>query len=56
MLKKVQYYKKLMAEIMIKKVIGKTIVLLDGDCKCKETNLADLIVDSFMHFVSIHFK
>lgn len=51
---KVKYYKQLMAEKEQIKVIGKTKVFLDGDSMCKETNLGNLITDSFIRFVSIH--
>ncbi|KAL5239248.1 hypothetical protein ACI65C_006658 [Semiaphis heraclei] len=48
MLKKVEYYKRLLAEQFVNKPVGKTLVFLDGNCKCAETNLADLIADSFV--------
>lgn len=52
MLEKVEYYKRLMAEKYVDQVVGNTRVFLDGNCKCAETNLADLITDSFIHVVS----
>lgn len=51
--KKIEYYKKLLAEKQVKQVVGETRVFLDGNCKCAETNLADLIADSFVRFVSV---
>eukprot|EP00102_Acyrthosiphon_pisum_P026664 XP_016663874.1 PREDICTED: protein 5NUC isoform X2 [Acyrthosiphon pisum] len=48
MLEKVEYYKRLLAEQSVEKAVGKTQVFLDGNCKCEETNLADLIADSFI--------
>lgn len=53
MSKKVEHYKSLLAERKTKKIVGKTLVYLDGNCSCVETNLCDLIADSFIHFVSI---
>ncbi|CAH1733426.1 unnamed protein product [Aphis gossypii] len=48
MLEKVEYYKRLVAEKNVDQVVGNTRVFLDGNCKCAETNLADLITDSFI--------
>lgn len=48
MLAKVEYYKQLLAKQSVDKAVGKTLVFLDGNCKCEETNLANLIVDSFI--------
>jgi len=53
MLERVEYYKRLLAEKSVDKAVGKTQVFLDGNCKCDETNLADLIADSFIREVSI---
>jgi hypothetical protein len=53
MLEKVEYYKQLMGEQPADIAIGKTQVFLDGNCKCAETNLANLITDSFIRIVSI---
>lgn len=52
MLEKVEYYKRLMAEKSVDQVVGNTRVFLDGNCNCAETNLADLITDSFIRVVS----
>ncbi|XP_026816651.1 protein 5NUC-like [Rhopalosiphum maidis] len=48
MLEKVEYYKQVMGEPPTDIAIGKTQVFLDGNCKCAETNLANLITDSFI--------
>ncbi|CAI6372865.1 unnamed protein product [Macrosiphum euphorbiae] len=48
MLEKVEHYKRLLAEQSVDKAVGKTQVFLDGNCKCEETNLANLIADSFI--------
>ncbi|KAL4083344.1 hypothetical protein QTP88_028671 [Uroleucon formosanum] len=48
MLEKVKYYKRLLAQQYVMKAVGKTQVFLDGNCKCVETNFADLIADSFI--------
>jgi len=53
MLEKVEYYKRLLEEKSVKQAVGITQVFLDGNCKCEETNLADLIADSFIREVSI---
>jgi len=52
-LKKVKYYKQLLAEKEIKEMVGITKVNLDGNCKCSETNLANIITDSYIRIVSI---
>jgi len=47
-LEKVKYYKKLLVEKQVKEIVGTTRVFLDGKCKCSETNLANLITDSYI--------
>lgn len=53
-LEKVEHYKQMLAERQVKELIGETMVLLDGSNKCGETNLGDMIADSYIRFVSIH--
>ncbi|VVC41500.1 Calcineurin-like phosphoesterase domain, ApaH type,5'-Nucleotidase, C-terminal,5'- [Cinara cedri] len=45
---KVKYYRKLLDQKEVRIAIGKTYVFLDGKCSCRETNLGDLITDSFI--------
>lgn len=52
-LEKVKHYKQILAERQVKELIGETMVHLDGSNKCAETNLGDMIADSFIRFVSI---
>lgn len=53
-MEKVKYYKKLLAEKRVNEIIGTTSVYLDHNCMCAESNLANLIVDSYIQYVSIY--
>lgn len=53
-LKKVKYYKKLLIAKQVKEIVGMTRVSLDGNSKCTENNLANLITDSYIRIVCIH--